>query len=100
FKKLSPVDLVGIFKPKLTAVRTRLQALTELEELLNRANPDHCRALLHLVSKVNRFLNRVDDLAPVTTDREWQLLDWGCKAIGKVSFKQLRKNYDRVLAQL
>ncbi|KAI0682285.1 hypothetical protein BC835DRAFT_1424673 [Cytidiella melzeri] len=100
FKKLSPVDLIGIFKPKLTAVHTRLQALTELQELLNCADPDHRRALLHLVNKVNRFLNRLDELAPVTADREWQLLDWGCKAIGKVSFKQLRKNYSKVLAQL
>jgi hypothetical protein len=50
FTKTTTADLIGIFKPKITATALRLKPIVELEEHWSNATPDQRRAFESLVS--------------------------------------------------
>jgi hypothetical protein len=100
FTKTTTADLIGIFKPKITATALRLKPIIELEEHWSNATPDQRRAFESLADKIQSFGFDLEVRAPAVTRVQWQGLDWGLKEIGKVSFAGLRRNYKEVLCRL
>jgi hypothetical protein len=100
FTKTTTADLVGIFKPKITATALRLKPIIKLEEHWSDATPDQRRAFESLVDKIQSFGFDLETRAPAVTCVQWQSLDWGLKEIGKVSFAGLRRNYKEILSRL
>jgi hypothetical protein len=100
FTKTTTADLIGIFKPKITATALRLKPIVELEEHWSNATPDQRRAFESLADKIQSFGFDLETHAPAVTRVQWQSLDWGLKEIRKVSFARLRRNYKEVLCRL
>jgi hypothetical protein len=100
FTKTTTADLIGIFKPKITATALRLKPIIELEEHWSNATPNQCRAFESLADKIQSFGFDLETRAPAVTRVQWQSLNWGLKKIGKVSFAGLRRNYKEVLCRL
>jgi hypothetical protein len=100
FTKTTTTDLIGIFKPKITATALRLKPIIELEEHWSNATPNKCRTFESLADKIQSFGFDLEARAPTVTRAQWQSLDWGLKEVGKVSFAGLRRNYREVLSRL
>jgi hypothetical protein len=100
FTKTTTADLIGIFKPKITATALRLKPIIELEEHWSNATPDQRRAFESLADKIQSFGFDLEARAPAVTRVQWQSLDWGLKEVGKVSFAGLRRNYKEILCRL
>jgi hypothetical protein len=100
FTKTTTADLIGIFKPKITATALCLKPIIELEEHWSDATPDQRRAFKSLADKIQSFGFDLEACAPTITLIQWQSLDWGLKEVGKVSFAGLRRNYKEVLSRL
>jgi hypothetical protein len=100
FTKTTTADLIGIFKPKITATALRLKPIVELEEHWSNVTPDQRRAFESLVDKIQSFSFDLESRAPAVTRVQWQSLDWGLKEVGKVSFAGLWRNYQEVLSRL
>jgi hypothetical protein len=100
FTKTTTTDLIGIFKPKITATALRLKPIIELEEHWSDATPDQRRAFESLADKIQSFGFDLEARAPAVTRTQWQSLDWGLKEVGKVSFAGLRRNYKEILSRL
>jgi hypothetical protein len=100
FTKTTTADLIGIFKPKITATALRLKPIVELEKHWSNATPDQRCAFESLADKIQSFGFDLETRAPAVTCVQWQSLDWGLKEIGKVSFAGLRRNYKEVLGRL
>jgi hypothetical protein len=100
FTKTTAADLIGIFKPKITATAFHLKPIVELEKHWSNATPNQRRAFESLADKIQSFGFDLESRAPAVTRVQWQSLDWGLKEIGKVSFAGLRRNYREVLSRL
>jgi hypothetical protein len=100
FTKTTIADLIGIFKPKITATALRLKPIIKLEEHWSDATPDQRRAFESLADKIQSFGFDLETRVPAVTCAQWQSLDWGLKEIGKVSFARLRCNYKEILSRL
>jgi hypothetical protein len=100
FTKTTTADLIGIFKPKITATALRLKPIVELEEYWSNATPDQHRAFESLADKIQSFGFDLESRASAVTCVQWQSLDWGLKEIGKVLFAGLWRNYREVLSRL
>jgi hypothetical protein len=100
FTKTTTTNLIGIFKPKITATTLRLKPIIELEKHWLDATPDQRRAFESLADKIQSFSFDLETRAPAVTRVQWQSLDWGLKEVGKVSFAGLRRNYKEVLSRL
>jgi hypothetical protein len=100
FTKTTTADLIGIFKPKITATALRLKLIIELEEHWSNATPDQRPAFESLADKIQSFGFDLETHAPAVTRVQWQSLDWGLKEVGKVSFAGLWRNYKEILSRL
>jgi hypothetical protein len=100
FTKTTTADLVGIFKPKITATALRLKPIVKLEEHWSNATPDQRRAFESFADKIQSFGFDLETRAPAVTRVQWQSLDWGLKEVGKVLFAGLRRNYKEILSRL
>jgi hypothetical protein len=100
FTKTTTADLIGIFKPKITATTLRLKPIIELKEHWSNATPDQHRAFESLVDKIQSFGFDLETRVPTITRVQWQSLDWGLKKVSKVSFTGLRRNYKEVFSRL
>jgi hypothetical protein len=100
FTKTTTADLIGIFKPKITATALRLKPIIELEEHWSNATSNQRRAFESLADKIQSFGFDLEACAPAVTRTQWQSLDWGLKEVGKVSFAGLRHNYKEILCRL
>jgi hypothetical protein len=100
FTKTTTTDLIGIFKPKISATALCLKLIIELEEHWSDATPDQRRAFESLVDKIQSFGFDLEAHAPTVMRVQWQSLDWGLKEVGKVSFAGLRRNYKEILSRL
>jgi hypothetical protein len=100
FTKTTTTDLIGIFKPKITATALRLKPIIELEEHWSDATPNQRRAFESLTDKIQSFGFDLEVCAPAVTHVQWQSLDWGLKEVGKVLFAGLRCNYKEILCRL
>jgi hypothetical protein len=100
FTKTTTSNLIGIFKPKITATALRLKPIIELEEHWSNATPNQHRAFESLVDKIQSFGFDLESRAPTVTCVQWQSLNWGLKEVGKVSFTRLRCNYREILSRL
>jgi hypothetical protein len=89
--------LCGIFRPRLRASLTRLSALKEIEAFDDSLVP-HRLAYERLVDKLTRLEATLEE--HVFIHRDWRQVEFGLKEIGKISFKQLRKRYAAVLADV
>jgi hypothetical protein len=68
-------DVIGIFKPKITATALRLKPIIELEEHWSDATPNQRRAFESLVDKIQSFGFDLETCAPAVTRIQWQSLD-------------------------
>jgi hypothetical protein len=100
FTKTTTADLIGIFKPKITATTLRLKPIIELEEHWSDATPDQRHAFESLADKIQSFGFDLETRAPAVTRVQWQSLDWGLKEVGKVLFAGLWRNYKEILSRL
>jgi hypothetical protein len=100
FTKTTTADLIGIFKPKITATALHLKPIIELEEHWSNATPDQRRAFESLADKIQSFGFDLETCAPAVTRVQWQSLNWGLKEVGKVSFAGLQRNYKEILYRL
>jgi hypothetical protein len=100
FTKTTTADLIGIFKPKITATALRLKPIIELEEHWSAATFDQRRTFESLADRIQSFGFDLETRAPTVTRVQWQSLDWGLKEVGKVSFAGLRRNYKEILSRL
>jgi hypothetical protein len=67
FTKTTTADLIGIFKPKITATALRLKPIIELEEHWSNATPDQRRAFESLADKIQSFGFDLEARAPTIT---------------------------------
>jgi hypothetical protein len=100
FTKTTTANLIGIFKPKITATALRLKPIIELEEYWSNTTPDQRCAFELLADKIQNFGFDLEARTPVVTRIQWQSLDWGLKEVGKVSFAGLWRNYKEILSRL
>jgi hypothetical protein len=100
FTKTTTANLIGIFKPKITATALRLKPIIELEEHWSFATPNQRRTFESLADKIQSFSFNLEHYAPTVTCVQWQSLDWGLKEVGKVLFAGLRRNYKEILYRL
>jgi hypothetical protein len=100
FIKTTTTNLIGIFKPKITATTLCLKPIIELEEHWSNTTPNQRCAFESLADKIQSFGFDLETRAPAVTCVQWQSLDWGLKVIGKVSFARLWHNYREVLSRL
>jgi hypothetical protein len=100
FTKTTTANLIGIFKPKITATALCLKPIVELEEHWSNATLDQCRAFESLTDKIQSFGFDLETYTPAVTCVQWQSLNWGLKEVGKVSFAGLRCNYKEILSKL
>jgi hypothetical protein len=100
FTKTTTADLIGIFKPKITATALRLKPIVELEEHWSNATPDQRHAFESLADEIQSFGFDLESRAPAVTRVQWQSLDWGLKEVRKVLFTGLRRNYKDILSRL
>jgi hypothetical protein len=100
FTKTTTADLIGIFKPKITATALRLKPIIELKEHWSDATSDQCRTFESLADRIQSFGFDLEACAPAVMRIQWQSLNWGLKEVGKVSFAGLRCNYKEILSRL
>jgi hypothetical protein len=100
FTKTTTADLIGIFKPKITATALRLKPIIELEEHWSNVTPDQHRAFESLADRIQSFGFDLEARTPAVTCIQWQSLNWGLKEVGKVSFAGLWHNYKEILCRL
>jgi hypothetical protein len=100
FTKTTTTNLIGIFKPKITATALCLKLIIELEEHLSSATPNQRRVFESLADKIQSFGFDLKTRVPTITRVQWQSLNWGLKEVGKVLFAGLRRNYKEILSRL
>lgn len=93
FDKLTPDELNRIFTPRITATSFRLRPIAEL--LHHAKNQSHRELVRKLIEKFD-VINQVTDV----THDQWRSLELGLKAIGRVEFKGLRRNFDKIIEGL
>jgi hypothetical protein len=71
FTKTTTADLIGIFKPKITATALRLKPIIELEKHWSDATPDQHRAFESLTDKIQSFGFDLETCAPTVTCVQW-----------------------------
>jgi hypothetical protein len=71
FTKTTTADLIGIFKPKITATALCLKPIIELEEHWSNATPDQCRAFESLADRIQSFGFDLETRAPTVTRVQW-----------------------------
>jgi hypothetical protein len=67
FTKTTTANLIGIFKPKITATALRLKPIVELEKHWSDATPDQRRAFKSLADKIQSFGFDLETRAPTVT---------------------------------
>jgi hypothetical protein len=75
FTETTTADLVGIFKPKITATILHLKPIIELEEHWSNATSDQCRTFKSFADKIQSFGFDLESRAPAVTCVQWQSLD-------------------------
>jgi hypothetical protein len=98
--KTITANLIGIFKPKITATAFRLKPIVELEEHWSSATLDQCCTFEFLMDKIQSFSFDLETCAPAVTCVQWQNLNWGLKEVGKVLFARVQRNYKEILCRL
>ena len=97
--KLSAEDILGIFQHRIDATYTRLVAPFERKEF--DSLPQEVQvALNELNDKFTLLLDTLANHYKEVTHQQWQSLQFGCQAIGKVSFRELGRNYTKVCSRL
>jgi hypothetical protein len=75
FTKTTTANLIGIFKPKITATALCLKPIIELEEHWSNATPNQRRAFESLADKIQSFGFDLKTRAPAITRIQWQSLN-------------------------
>ncbi|EKM50810.1 uncharacterized protein PHACADRAFT_200740 [Phanerochaete carnosa HHB-10118-sp] len=88
FDKHTPADLVHIFTPKFDGTLKRLDVFETLE--LNDLNFD----------RLTRIKRCLADICNVVKYEEWRKWELGCREIGDISSKGLRKNKAQIVQAL
>lgn len=101
FQKYTPADLARIYAPKFEATLKRLDIFETLEfGDIAEIFPQRVKNLHALINQITRIKRCLTDVARVVKYNEWQEWDIGCKEIGEVSFKGLRKNKGQIIKAL
>ena len=99
--KHSSADLVRIFAPKLDAVLKWLEVF-ETFSLGDDINivVDQWNNLQVLIERIQRIKRGLSDRSSYIEYRQWKGYEAGCKEIGGISFKGLRRNRVRIVKAL
>ncbi|EKM49548.1 uncharacterized protein PHACADRAFT_201260 [Phanerochaete carnosa HHB-10118-sp] len=98
FDKHTPADLVRIFTPKFDGTLKRLDVFETLE--LDDLNSDRVRNLCRLIEQLTCIKRCLADVCNIVKYEEWRKWKLGCREIGDISFKGLRKNKARIVQAL
>ncbi|EKM49035.1 uncharacterized protein PHACADRAFT_202096 [Phanerochaete carnosa HHB-10118-sp] len=98
FNKHTPTDLVCIFTPKFDGMLKHLDVFETLE--LDDLNSDQVRNLRRLIEQLTRIKHCLADFCNIVKYEEWRKWELGCKEIGDILFKGLRKNKARIVQAL
>ena len=99
FEKLTFTDLIRIFTPKFEATLRRLEVFETLE-LDDLTRSRYGKDLEALIARIQHLKRALSDTARVRTAAEFQGWNYGLQAIGKISFKGLRKNTAKIVQAL
>ena len=92
-EKHTPADLARIFAPKFEAVLKRLEVFEVFDfgEDIN-VVVDHVKNLQALIECLQRIKRGLSDRCSYIEYKQWKNYEAGCKEIGGISFKGLRRN--------
>ena len=100
FKTISTPDLCGIYLPRISAVRTRLLSLVELWNVTAEDSPENHKFRADFFSAYSRVCaveSRLQDRHNCRYQQaEFLKIDYFCKNVGLISFKQLRPNFWKI----
>ena len=99
--KHSPANLARIYAPKFDTVLKRL----EVFETFDFGDEiglvvDHVKNLQALIERLQRIKRGLNDRYSYIEYRQWKGYEAGCKEIGGISFKGLRRNRVRIVKAL
>lgn len=101
FRKKKVVSKERAFTRKLNAVATRLTAILENTDRLRGEHEELREAILTLGKRFNHLTVSLDERAgEITKEQRWSKLDKDLRAIGGISFKDLRNRYVEVCRQI
>ncbi|EKM51276.1 uncharacterized protein PHACADRAFT_200095 [Phanerochaete carnosa HHB-10118-sp] len=98
FDKHTPANLVRIFTPKFDGTLKRIDVFETLK--LDDLNSDQVRNLRRLIEQLTRIKRCLADVCNVVKYEKWRKWELGCRGIGDISFKGLRKNKARIVQAL
>ena len=99
--KYSPADLTCIYMPKFEAVLKQLEVF-EVFDFSNEINfiVDNVKNLQVLIECLQKIKHRLSDRCSYIEYRQWKGYEAGCKEIGNISFKGLRRNKVQIVKVL
>ena len=99
--KHSPADLARIYAPKFDAVLKRLEVFETFDFGDNIGTVvDHVKNLQALIERLQHIKRGLADRCLYIEYRQWKGYEAGCKEIGGISFKELRRNQVRIMKVL
>ena len=99
--KHSPADLVRIYAPKFDAVLKRLEVFETFDFGDDIGTVvDHVKNLQALIERLQHIKRGLADRCSHIEYRQWKGYEAGCKEIGGISFKGLRRNRVRIVKAL
>ena len=99
--KHSPADLARIYVPKFDAVLKQLEVFKTFDfgDDIGLVI-DHVKNLQALIERLQRIKRGLADRCLYIEYRQWKGYKAGCKEIGGISFKELRRNWVRIVKAL
>ena len=99
--KHSPADLARIYTPKFDAVLKRLEVFETFDFGDDIGTVvDHVKNLQALIKHLQHIKRGLADRCSYIEYRQWKGYEAGCKEIGGISFKGLRRNRVRIVKAL
>lgn len=99
FKKLTILDLIRIFIPKLDATLKRLRVFDDIEPE-HEDDPGRYQNVQKLIERLKHYKESLQNVSTTRTKEEFQSWNFGLHEIKKVSFAGFRKNRRHIIKYL
>lgn len=99
FKKLTILDLIRIFIPKLDATLKRLRVFDDIEPE-HEDDPGRYQNVQKLIERLKHYKQSLQNVSTTRTKEEFQSWNFGLHEIKKVSFAGFRKNRRHIIKYL
>ena len=97
FSRINPKDSLAIIESKVNAVLTRLQAIFDRKDFLINLPAIDVLAVQHIADQLEWIATNLDAHGLEWTRPQRQQIEWFCKEVGNISFKELKKNFPKVV---